>query len=64
MNLQVGDLVRYKKKYLDNRFSLYVSECSKLGIILDENPKYYFVNWIGYNQPYVCEPKNALELAK
>lgn len=68
--MKIGDLVRFKKLYYDGRSlpglnadhsSFYTS---KLGIILDESPKYYFVSWIGDKQPYVCERKHALELAK
>lgn len=60
VKMQIGDLVRFKKRYLFTRPKYE----EKLGIILDENPKYYFVSWIGDKEPYVCERKHALELAK
>ncbi len=66
--MKIGDLVRFKKSYYVgrplpglNNSSFYAS---KLGIIVDENPKYYFVSWIGDKEPCVCELKHALELVK
>lgn len=58
--MKVGDLVKYKKGQWHTQ-----PNCpERLGIIIDENPKYYFVSWIGDNWRYFCERKNALELAK
>lgn len=66
--MKIGDLVRFKKTYYDGRIVRRLNNssfyCSKLGVILDENPKYYFVSWIGDKEPYVCERKHALELVK
>ena len=66
--MKIGDLVRFKKSYYDGRslpgLNYDYFYTSKLGIIVDENPKYYFVSWIGEKEPYVCELKHALELVK
>ena len=40
--MQVGDLVIYNPTVTD----IGRSEDYGLGIILDENPHYYFINWI------------------
>ena len=65
--MKIGDLVKYSEEATKNRLAAVygghnVSEW--LGVIVDENPKYYFVSWIGDKEPYVCERKHALELVK
>jgi len=65
--MKVGDLVKYSEEAAKNRIAsvyggLDVSEW--LGVIVDENPSYYFGKWM--NQHYydsewgVAESKNEL----
>ena len=65
--MKVGDLVKYSEEAAKNRIALVygghnVSEW--LGIIVDENPSYYFVMWMNqhyYDSQYgVAESKNEL----
>ena len=65
--MKIGDLVKYSEEAAQNRIaSVYgghnVSEW--LGIIVDENPSYYFVMWMNqhfYNSQYgVAETKEEL----
>ena len=65
--MKIGDLVKYSEEAAKNRIaSVYgghnVSEW--LGVIVDENPSYYFVMWMNqryYNHEYgVAETKEEL----
>ena len=65
--MKIGDLVKYSEEAAQNRIALVygghdVSEW--LGIIVDENPSYFFVMWMNqhyYDSQYgVAESKNEL----
>ncbi len=65
--MKIGDLVKYSEEAAKNRIALVygghdVSEW--LGIIVDENPSYYFVMWMNQNyydsQYGVAETKEEL----
>ena len=77
--MKVGDMVRYSEKErqeysMSIRFKLskelgnVSNDCfsSWLGIIVDENPQYYFVKWMNqdyYNSEWgVAEAKDSVEL--
>jgi len=55
--VKIGDLVKYNEQAAKNRLAAvygghYVSDW--LGVIIDENPSYYFVKWIN-NRYYDSE---------
>ena len=65
--MKIGDLVKYSEEAAENRIALVygghnVSEW--LGVVVDENPSYYFVMWMNqhyYDSQYgVAESKNEL----
>jgi hypothetical protein len=65
--MKIGDLVKYSEEAAQNRIALVygghdVGEW--LGIIVDENPSYYFVKWMNqryYNHEWgVAETKEEL----
>jgi hypothetical protein len=65
--MKIGDLVKYSEEAAQNHMaSLFgghnVSEW--LGVVVDENPSYYFVKWMNqhfYNSQYgVAETKEEL----
>ncbi len=65
--MKIGDLVKYSEEASKNRMALVFGghEVSEwLGIIVDENPSYYFVKWMNqcyYNHEYgVAETKEEL----
>jgi|TARA_R100001163_G_C4944162_1_gene114693 hypothetical protein len=77
--MKVGDMVRYSEKErqeysMSIRFKLSKElgnvnngcPSSWLGIIVDENPQYYFVKWMNqdyYNSEWgVAETKDSVEL--
>ena len=73
--MKVGDLVRYSEKERQGfsmRFKKAAASMSNgclsswLGIIVDENPQYYFVKWMNqdyYNSEWgVAEAKDSVEL--
>lgn len=63
--MKVGDLVRYDEEMFSRRGDL-AFDSSWLGVVIDENPKYYFVIWMNRNHSNsksgVCELKNLLKL--
>lgn len=65
--MKIGDLVKYSEEASKNRMALVFGghEVSEwLGIIVDENPSYYFVKWMNqryYNHEWgVAETKEEL----
>ena len=73
--MKVGDMVRYSEKEKQGfsiRFKTATASMSNgclsswLGIIVDENPQYYFVKWMNqdyYNSEWgVAEAKDSVEL--
>tara|TARA_R100000995_G_scaffold50265_1_gene24227 strand:+ start:485 stop:712 length:228 start_codon:yes stop_codon:yes gene_type:complete len=73
--MKVGDMVRYSEKEKQGfsiRFKTAAASMSNgclsswLGIIVDENPQYYFVKWMNqdyYNSEWgVAEAKDSVEL--
>ena len=65
--MKIGDLVRYSEEAAKNRIASVYGGCDVadwLGVIVDENPSYYFVMWMNqhfYNSQYgVAETKEEL----
>jgi hypothetical protein len=65
--MKIGDLVKYSEEAAKNRIALVYGghEVGEwLGIIVDENPSYFFVMWMNqhyYDSQYgVAESKNEL----
>jgi len=65
--MKIGDLVKYSEEAAQNRIaSLYGGHnvADWLGVVVDENPSYFFVMWMNqnfYNSQYgVAETKEEL----